>query len=152
MRKFSLVLIVALVSLFGVAGAHSFTVGVDWAGSLDATAEVAVEVGGGTEVLFGVQVDPFAFDADVTLGVATPPLVVEGAEFSLVARVGVPVFDGGVLSVGQVVGSVGLQALLTDSAGLATPVVEVGARSALDSNVFGQLPGIYVRGGIVFGF
>lgn len=143
-------IVIAVLALFtlGFASAHSFTVGVDYARDFAVTGEFAYEAETGT-LLVGAIVDPTGLDTALTFGVATAPLVVDGAEFAVVVRAQLPVVQEGTLALGQVTASAGLQALLTDSTGLVTPVVEVGVRTPLRIESFTTVPGMYLRAGIV---
>lgn len=146
-------IVLAVLALFtlGFASAHSFTVGVDYARDLAVTGEFAYETDAGT-FLVGAVVAPAGLDTTLSFGVATAPLVVDGAEFAAVLRAYVPVVQDGTVALGQVAASAGVQALLTDSTGLVTPVVEVGVRVPFRMESFTTVPGMYLRAGIVIDF
>lgn len=151
MKKTLIIGLVSLLALFGIASAHGVTFGADYDGAISVTGEVAYEAPGAA-LLFGVAVDPTSLNAEVSVGIETARFSVEGADFSVVLRGHVPVFQNGSVVVGQVEASAGLQVALTGNAGLATPVIEVGARNALTVATFSQMPNIYFRAGLAFDF
>lgn len=147
MKRITIALLAVLV--LSAAYAHSFTVSATnwngWAGTLEYAYDA--EVG---SLLFGVSVAP-SLATEVSVGVQTAPLVVDGGELAVALRGHLPVYDGTSFSVGQADLSLGLSLTVTD-VGVVSPVFEVGARAPLTAAGLSSIPGFYYRVGIGYSF
>lgn len=148
MRKMLFVLVTAL--LFSFTYAQSFSVGARYDGQVAAGVEYAHPVSVGS-LLVGVATEPLnGFDTEVSLGVLLPVLSVDGADFEVVLRGHLPVYESGVFVAGQFAASLGVVLEVVDDTDLVDPFFEVGVRADVNSDSLTRIPNIYFAGGIRF--
>lgn len=148
MRKVLVVLIAAL--FVSLAAAQSFSVGARYDGQVAAVVEYAHPVSVGS-LLVGVATEPLnGFDTEVSLGVLLPVLSVDGADFEVVLRGHLPVYEGGTFVAGQFAASLGLVLEVVNGTDLVDPFFELGVRTDVNSASLTQVPAVYFAGGIRF--
>lgn len=100
----------------------------------------------------GVAVQLPTVGVDLLLGLSQVIWAPDGGEVSLVARLGIPVFDGAGVSVGQSYVQLGLSLLPDQQESPLVPVFEVGVISGLDAGTLKRVPGVYFRVGLAHRF
>jgi len=152
MKKFIVGLFI--VGLMGFAAAQ--TTSVTYQLSQGASGVVVVEhsrlLTADIGVSLGAAVSVASFGVDLLLGLNQVVWDADGADVSLVARLGVPVFNGSAVSVGQAYVQLGLSLLPEKGDSPLVPVFEVGASSVIDSSTLTRLPGLYFKVGLAHRF
>lgn len=152
MKKFVFSLLFA--TFFGFVSAQ--TLGVSYELSGGQVGSVAVEYTtpslSDVSLAFGVSVEVASYETYLTAGLTQLIASPDGADVSLIGRVGIPVLNATGSALSQTYAQVGLVLFPEQGTGVFAPTFEAGLSSNLDSTVFSTWPDFYFRVGLAHRF